>query len=132
MQKKQVTMKLSAVALAVLLASCGGGGSDGYFNQGESNNGNGSGTDNGIETPVVAKLNITNVELADSNNLKTTILTILGASASVKVTDQNGQPVSGALVTFTGENITFETSNATVLSNAETYRVILNTKGLVK
>ncbi|WP_180172370.1 Ig-like domain-containing protein [Acinetobacter sp. YH12023] len=119
MQKKQVTMKLSAVALAVLLASCGGGGSDGYFNQGESNNGNGSGTDNGIETPVVAKLNITNVELADSNNLKTTILTILGASASVKVTDQNGQPVSGALVTFTGENITFETSNATVLSNAE-------------
>lgn len=119
MQKKQLTMKLSAVALAVLLASCGGGGSDGYFNQGGNNNGSGSGTDNGIETPVVAKLNITNVELVDSNNQKTTILNILGASASVKVTDQNGQPISGALVTFTGENITFETSNATVLSNAE-------------
>lgn len=119
MQKKQVTMKLSAVALAVLLASCGGGGSEGYFNQGENNNGNGSNTDNGIEPPAVAKLNVTNVELFDSGNKSTTALTILGASASVKVTNQDGQPVSGVLVTFSGENITFETSNATVLSNAE-------------
>lgn len=119
MNNKQMTLKLSTISLCILLASCGGGGSDGYFNQQENNNGNGSNTDNGIETPVVAKLNITNVELLDSNNQTTTVLTILGASASVKVTDQNGQPISGVLVTFSGDNITFETSNATVLSNAE-------------
>lgn len=118
MFNKQTPLKLSAIAISILLASCGGGGSDGYYNQNENTTGGGSGTDNGIETPVVAKLNITNVEVFDNNNQKTTALTILGASASVKVTDQNGQPVSGALVTFTGENISFETSNATVLSNA--------------
>src|SRR5690606_3136268 len=120
MINKQLGIKLSALTFALILAGCGGGGSDGYYNDGSgSNNGNGSNTDNGIEAPVVAKLNITNVELVDSNNQATTVLTLLGASAGVKVTDQNGRPVSGALVTFTGENITFETSNATVLSNAE-------------
>jgi len=120
MINKQLGIKLSALTFALILAGCGGGGSDGYYNDGSgSNNGNGSNTDNGIEAPVVAKLNITNVELVDSNNQTTTVLTLLGASAGVKVTDQNGRPVSGALVTFTGENITFETSNATVLSNAE-------------
>ena len=47
MQKNQLTMKLSAVALAVLLASCGGGG---YYNQddtptnGDGNSGNGGDT----------------------------------------------------------------------------------------
>ena len=117
MNNKQISLKLSTIALCVLLASCGGGGSEGYYSQG--GNSNGSTTDNGIETPTVAKLNITNVELLDSNNQETGALTILGASASIKVTDQNGQPISGALVTFSGENITFETSNAKVLSNAE-------------
>ncbi|MDH0032639.1 MULTISPECIES: Ig-like domain-containing protein [unclassified Acinetobacter] len=32
MNKKQFTLKLSAVAVSILLASCGGGGSKGYFN----------------------------------------------------------------------------------------------------
>ena len=49
MKKKEISLKFSAVALAVLLASCGGGGSDGYYNQNENTTGGGSGTDNGIE-----------------------------------------------------------------------------------
>lgn len=50
---KNVGLKLSAVALAVLLASCGGGGSDGYFNnEGSSNNGGSTGGgNNGTEDP---------------------------------------------------------------------------------
>jgi len=46
MNKKQMSLKLSAVALAVLLASCGGGGSEGYYNSGSSN-GSGTGNDQG-------------------------------------------------------------------------------------
>lgn len=70
MFNKQTPLKLSAIAISILLASCGGGGSDGYYNQNENTTGGGSGTDNGIETPVVAKLNITNVEVFDNNNQK--------------------------------------------------------------
>ena len=43
MSKKQISLKLSTVALAVLLASCGGGGSDGYFNEKDNSQGNGNG-----------------------------------------------------------------------------------------
>lgn len=118
MMNKQLRTKLSAVALAVLLAGCGGGGG-GYYGGNDTPSKDPINNDNGIANPVIAKLNITNIELLDSNNLKTTVLTVLGASVSVKVTDQNGQPVSGSLVTFSGENVTFETSNATVLSNVE-------------
>lgn len=42
MNKKQLNLKLSAVALSILLASCGGGG--GYFDSSNSNNSNGGGT----------------------------------------------------------------------------------------
>lgn len=50
---KNVGLKLSAIALAVLLASCGGGGSEGYFNnEGSSNNGGSTGGgNNGTEDP---------------------------------------------------------------------------------
>ncbi|WP_180136118.1 hypothetical protein [Acinetobacter sp. YH12070] len=34
MKKKEISLKFSAMALAVLLAGCGGGGSDGYYNTG--------------------------------------------------------------------------------------------------
>lgn len=56
MDKKQLGLKLSAVTLAVLLASCGGGGSDGYYNDNGSNNGGstgGSTTVNGEKTDAL-------------------------------------------------------------------------------
>ncbi|WP_104489515.1 hypothetical protein [Acinetobacter indicus] len=37
MKNKEISLKFSAVALAVLLTGCGGGGSDGYYNKGENN-----------------------------------------------------------------------------------------------
>lgn len=59
MEKKQIGLKLSAVALAVLLASCGGGGSEGYYNSDSSNNsgstGNGSDTGNGQGNTVISE-----------------------------------------------------------------------------
>ena len=51
MLNKLTSLKLSTIALSILLASCGGGGSDGYFNQGDTvNNGNGNNSNNGGDT----------------------------------------------------------------------------------
>lgn len=67
MKKKEISLKFSAVALAVLLASCGGGGSDGYYNKGVSAPTAGTGTGTQEENlfkniqiqylPIVEKLN---------------------------------------------------------------------------
>ena len=108
-----ISLKLSAVALAVLLASCGGGG--GYYGDSSSNNS----SSNGIQQPQLSALNITNVELFDTNNIKTNIVTSAGAMAAIKVTDENGKPISGALVTFTSDNLIFGTVNGAVISNAD-------------
>lgn len=112
MDTKQLKLKLSTIAMSILLASCGGGG--GYY---DSNNSN-DGSNGGVETPV-SSLNITNVELYDSNNELTRTITIAGATAKVRVTDQSGQGVSGALVTFSGTGIVFGTTNGAVLTNAD-------------
>ena len=54
-------LKLSAIAISILLASCGGGGSDGYFGGGNS----GSGTTTPPTTPEAVK---TNYHLVISSN----------------------------------------------------------------
>ncbi len=119
MNNKYVIPKLSAIAVSILLASCGGGGSDGYYNNGSGSGNTGQeGGSNGIEQPDLSTLNISKVGLYDSANIATMVVTSAGALASVKITDQNGNPVSGALVRFTGESIEFAVSNATVISNA--------------
>ncbi|UIP25691.1 hypothetical protein [Acinetobacter towneri] len=51
MKKKEISLKFSAVALAVLLAGCGGGGSDGYYGGGDSNS-TGSTENQNPSTPV--------------------------------------------------------------------------------
>lgn len=61
MNKKQLTMKLSAIAVSILLASCGGGGSEGYFNKEgstSSENGNNTGGTEGTNSVDVAALKI--------------------------------------------------------------------------
>ncbi len=117
MINKQLGVKLSALTLALILAGCGGGGSDGYYNNGGSSSGNTGGSGNGIETPAISKLNISNVEIIDPNNKTTTIVTSSGATAQLVVTDDNNLPLSGALVTFSGEGISFNTSNASILTD---------------
>ena len=66
MNKKQLTLKLSAIAVSVLLASCGGGGG-GYYGSNDNNQSGGNG-----QTPVTA-VNITNIALYDSNNITTNV-----------------------------------------------------------
>ncbi|ATZ66386.1 hypothetical protein BSR56_02810 [Acinetobacter haemolyticus] len=58
MNKKQLTLKLSAIAISILLASCGGGGSKGYYNNDSGSNsgsggngGTGTDTGNGVVVP---------------------------------------------------------------------------------
>lgn len=66
MNKKQLKLlKLSALAVSVLLASCGGGG-DGYYGSSNSNSGGNTGGS------TVLAVNVTNVVLYDAANAVTT------------------------------------------------------------
>lgn len=117
MNKKQMSLKLSAVALAVLLASCGGGGSEGYYNQGSSSGGSSTNPSTGEN---VTSVNISQIELIDLNGAKTQAITAEGVTAKVKVTDQAGNGIGGALVTFTASGgVVFGSSNGAVLTNAD-------------
>lgn len=114
MINKQFGLKLSALTMAVMLAGCGGG--DGYY--GSSGSGATPG-EPGVEQPGVSSLNTTNVSLKDTADKAITALTALGGIASVTVTNQKGEPVHGALVTFTSNaNLEFGTSNNAVLTDA--------------
>lgn len=114
---KNISLKLSTVALAVLLASCGGGGSEGYFNKQGSSSGNASNPSTGEE---VKSVNISTIQLIDSNGNITQVITSEGVTAKVKVTDQSGHGISGALVTFTATGgVIFGTSNSAVLTNSD-------------
>src|SRR5690606_25260745 len=114
MISKQLGIKLSALTLALILAGCGGGGSDGYYNNGGA--GSGGNPSNPAE---VQALNVTDFSLKDSNGEETETISALGAVAIVKVSDGSGKPVSGAVVAFSGENMTFSTTNSSVLTNAD-------------
>ncbi|AVZ84922.1 hypothetical protein [Acinetobacter sp. WCHA45] len=113
MNKKQLTLKLSAIAVSILLASCGGGG--GYYG---SNNSNDNTSEGNGQTPVTA-VNITNIALYDANNIATNSITAAGVTAKVKVTDASGKGISGAIVTFSGDSISFGTTNGAVLTNVD-------------
>ncbi|BCU63672.1 hypothetical protein F941_02733 [Acinetobacter bouvetii DSM 14964 = CIP 107468] len=117
MEKKQIGLKLSAVALAVLLASCGGGGSEGYYNQQSSGS---TGSSNNPNTgEAVKSLNASAIQLKNLNGNSTAVITAEGVTATVKVTDQSGNGVSGAIVTFTSTGgVTFGSSNGAVVTNA--------------
>lgn len=113
MDTRKFTGKLSAIAISILLASCGGGG--GYYDKNDNGNSNGNG--NGGTT--VEAVNITTITLYDLNNTTTNSVTAAGATAKVKVTDQAGKGISGAIVTFSGEGVIFGTTNGAVLTNAD-------------
>ncbi|RZJ20898.1 MAG: hypothetical protein EON51_13580 [Acinetobacter sp.] len=114
---KNVGLKLSTVALAVLLASCGGGGSEGYFNQ--QSGSSTSPTTNPNTGEAVQSLNIGTIQLKDLSGNVTSVITGEGVIANVKVTDQSGNGVSGALVTFASTGgVVFGTSNNAVVTNA--------------
>lgn len=127
MLNKQTSLKLSAIALAILLASCGGGGSDGYYNQGASS-GNTGGSDNGSneENPDQQKepVNITDITLLDNTNNTTNVVTSDGVMALVQVTNENGEGIPNTIVRFQGQSIVLGTSNGAVLTDAQGYAKI--------
>ena len=115
MNKKQLTLKLSAIAMSVMLASCGGGGG-GYY--GSTGSGSSSGTTNPSTGEAVKTVNISAVQLIDQNANSTQAITAEGVIAKVKVTDQSGKGISGALVTFTVTGgVVLGSSNGAVLTN---------------
>ncbi len=106
--------KISALSLAILLAACGGGGSDGYYNEGS-----GTGSNPGTGEQVKA-VNIGAVQLFDLNGTLTQVITSEGVTAKVKVTDQAGRGISGALVTFNATGgVVLGSANGAVLTNVE-------------
>ncbi|HCN16635.1 MULTISPECIES: Ig-like domain-containing protein [Psychrobacter] len=112
--------QLTALTLSLALAGCGGGdGTDTIapapdlgVNVGTSDGGVGSGDIGDV-------LNVSTVSLLDANANLTRVISMSGVTARVVVTDSEGNGVSGALVTFSGEGVRFGTSNGAVLTNAE-------------
>ena len=112
--------QLTALTLSLALAGCGGGGTDTVApapDLGTQQPGTGNGSDNGGQE--VGELNVTPIALTDTNGNITRTITSTGANAKVVVTDNDGAPVSNALVTFEGENVIFGTSNAAILTNED-------------
>lgn len=114
MSYSPITSKLfqfTALTFALTLAGCGGGDGVDSLKPPIDNSG-------AIET-----LNVSEVNISDSAGNATRIITSSGATASVKVTDSRGEPVSGALVTFGTDapvsSVSFGNTNGTVLTNAD-------------
>ena len=111
--------QLTFVTCALALAGCGGGdGTDVIAptpDLGPEKPGSSSGED-GTGMPVSA-INVTDIVLTDPNGNLTRTITSAGVSATVKVTDKSGNPVSNALVSFQAEGVSFGTSNSSVLTN---------------
>ena len=114
--------QLTALTLSLALAGCGGsgGGTDtiapepdlGVTTIGTSDGGVGSGDIGNV-------LNVSSVSLLDTNANMTRVVSMSGVTAQVVVTDSEGNGVSGALVTFSGDGVQFGTSNGAVLTNAD-------------
>ena len=106
---KNVGLKLSTVALAVVLASCGGGGSEGYYNQeGSSNNsGNGNnGGNTGTSTAVSAlKIELDKLSMAAMNGQLT---------VTVRALDENKGGIANADITLMIVDPTNNVSNSSV------------------
>lgn len=92
---KQTSLKLSAIALSILLASCGGGGSDGYFNQGGNANGGGTGGTDEIPPDESTDPVVDEVTVLELNSSQAKLPTDGGEfEVTVRLTDNNGGGVA--------------------------------------
>lgn len=114
------SFQITALASALALAGCGGK-NDTLPNTSvtPTNTGNtgNTGTDTGTNDAQVKDVNISKLTLdvATQGFIPST-----GANATVKVTDKAGAGISGAIVNFVSTGgLTFGTTNATVMTNAE-------------
>lgn len=97
MKKKEISLKFSAMALAVLLAGCGGGGSDGYYNTGPK-----PGTDD-PEKPVIEPDEeiVEEQPIIEISSAESTLNPNGGDfEVTVRLTDNNGGGISGKEVTL--------------------------------
>ena len=110
--------QLTALSLALVLAGCGGGGTDTVAPEPDL----GVQPDGSTDAPI-RNANISPISMTDSAGQLTRIVTSSGATASVKVTDAKGEPISGALVKFGTDasvsSVRFGNTNGTVLTNAD-------------
>ena len=108
--------QLTALTLSLALVGCGGGdGTDTIapapdlgVTIGTDDGGVGSGDIGDV-------LNVSTVSLLDANANLTRVISMSGVTARVVVTDSEGNGVSGALVTFSGNGVQFGTSNGAVI-----------------
>ena len=111
--------QLTFLTCALALAGCGGGdGTDVIAPTPDS----GVQPDGSTDAPI-RNANISPISMTDSAGQLTRIVTSSGATASVKVTDAKGEPISGALVKFGTDasvsSVRFGNTNGTVLTNAD-------------
>ena len=111
--------QLTFLTCALALAGCGGGdGTDIVAPKPDL----GVQPDGSTDAPI-RNTNISPISMTDSAGQLTRIVTSSGATASVKVTDAKGEPISGALVKFGTDasvsSVIFGNTNGTVLTNAD-------------
>ena len=115
--------QLTFLTCALALAGCGGGGTDTIAPELP-----GSGGDNGGGETAEA-LNISTSSLVDVDGNPVNTIALAGAYYQVSVTDQNGQPVAGAKVSFdideTGVSLTQSTSGSVLTGSDGQARVFL-------
>ncbi|MBF2720295.1 Ig-like domain-containing protein [Psychrobacter sp. NG254] len=112
--------QLTALTLSLALAGCGGSGGTDTIAP-EPDLGVTIGTDDGGvgSGDIGDVLNVSTISLLDTNANITRVVSMSGVTAQVVVTDSEGNGVSGALVTFSGDGVQFGTSNGAVLTNAD-------------
>lgn len=120
------SFQLTTLATALALAGCGGGGNDTLPSiPSNTNNTSSTGTSttstntSTTTTDTASSILISAITLTDSDGKPTSSINNLGAKATVKVTSATGEAISGAIVTFSGNNVSFGTSNGAVLTNAD-------------
>lgn len=125
--------QLTALTLSLALAGCGGGdGTDTiapeFDSSGTVGGGTDGGTDGGTEEPVGA-LNISSSQLVDVDDNPITSIGLEGAYYEVTVTDDNGQPLANAKVTFSidapGVDLSQTTSGSTLTNSDGEARIFL-------
>ena len=118
---KDIGLKTTLLAAMISLASCGGGGSDGYYGgTNPENPTTGEGTSD-PSTGNVSGLVLAQFDILDPDTQKPiSSIGVNGAIAKVKVTNNDKTPVTNALVKFGGAaEFTFGNSSASVLTDKD-------------
>lgn len=111
------SFQITALASALALAGCGGK-NDTLPNTSVTPKNTGNTGNTGTTPQTVVKIDT--IKLTDATGSFTSLITSSNnVTASVKVTDGAGSPISGALVRFSAEGVKFGTTNGAVLTNAE-------------